>query len=66
MNIEVGDNVVYKNVYGSWSCKVLAIVSENTYKLISAQGQVMLGMHAPENTRKDEIIPFEDEKFMAV
>lgn len=66
MNIKVGDNVVYKNVYGSWSCKVMEVVSKNTYKLISAQGQIMIAIHAPNSSRKDEIIPFEGEKFMAV
>lgn len=62
--IKPGDNVVYQNVYGSWSCKVLAVQSENIYKLLTAQGQVLIGIHSPNSTQKHKIIPFGDDLFM--
>lgn len=57
--IQVGDNVVYSNVYGSWSCKVVEVIDEVTYKLKDVWGNIHTAINAPGNTRKDTITKFE-------
>ena len=58
--IQVGDNVVYSNVYGSWSCKVVEVLDEVTYKLRDVFGNIHIAIHAPNNTRKDTVTKFQE------
>ncbi|MXV73441.1 hypothetical protein F4Z99_04080 [Candidatus Poribacteria bacterium] len=65
--IQTGDNVVYSNVYGSWSCKVVEVIDEITYKLRDVFGQTHIALHQPNNSRKDTVTKFEKGSlFMAL
>lgn len=64
--IQVNDNVVYKNVYGSWSCKVVEVIDKMTFKLQDVFGNIHIALHNPESSRKDRITKFGKDSLFTI